>query len=362
MQYVPMNAYSAHVHRSPRNESMRVAIIGAGLAGLAAARSLQNNGINVTLFDKSRGPGGRMATRRVDELAFDHGAQYFTVRDDRFRRQVDSWLQEGVVQEWQGSIGTAKYGTVQEKHVSTSRYVGTPRMSAITRSMSVSLDIKFQTRIIESHFDGNLWEVTDENQITYNNYDALIITTPPAQALPFLGQSPNLKKEVEEIIMRPCWAVMASFKSSLPLPIDGLFVEASPLSWICRNNSKPGRPNSESWVLHGSPDWSSEHLEQNAEEVLPLLLTAFFEATGLEKIEPDYAKAHRWRYALAQNPLAQEHLWDGENQLAVCGDWCNKSRIEGAYLSGVAAAGRVAGLPTTLKEPDVNIQLSIPGL
>ena len=92
------------------------------------------------------------------------------------------------------------------------------------------------------------------------------------------------------------------------------------------------------------------------------MLTAFFEATGLEKIEPDYAKAHRWRYALAQNPLAQEHLWDGENQLAVCGDWCNSSRIEGAYLSGVAAAGRVAGLPTTLKEPDVNIQLSIPGL
>ena len=190
MQYVPMNAYSAHVHRSPRNESMRVAIIGAGLAGLAAARSLQNNGINVTLFDKSRGPGGRMATRRVDELAFDHGAQYFTVRDDRFRRQVDSWLQEGVVQEWQGSIGTAKYGTVQEKHVSTSRYVGTPRMSAITRSMSVSLDIKFQTRIIESHFDGNLWEVTDENQITYNNYDALIITTPPAQHSPFWANLP----------------------------------------------------------------------------------------------------------------------------------------------------------------------------
>jgi len=357
-----MQAYEAHVHRSPRNESMRVAIIGAGLAGLAAARSLQNNGINVTLFDKSRGPGGRMATRRVEDMAFDHGAQYFTVRDDRFQRQVHSWLQEGIAQEWQGSIGTVKDGTIQKKNVSTTRYVGVPRMSAITRSMSASLDIKFKTRIIDSHFDGHQWEITDENQMIYSNYDALIITTPPDQALPFLDRSPILKKEVASINMQPCWAVMASFSSPLPISIDGLFVEDSPLSWICRNNSKPERPRSESWVLHGSPEWSSNHLEKNADEILPLLLAAFFDAAGIETTKPDFAKAHRWRYALAENPSTQEHFWDESNRLAVCGDWCNGSRIEGAYLSGVAAAGRIAGLPDTLKETAPNIQLSIPGL
>ncbi|MBX2820986.1 MAG: FAD-dependent oxidoreductase [Rhodothermaceae bacterium] len=330
---------------------MRVAIIGAGVAGLAAARSLQNNGINVTLFDKSRGPGGRMATRRIDDLAFDHGAQYFTVRDDRFRRQVHLWLQEGIVKEWRGSIGSVKNGTVQKKSVSTVRYVGAPRMSAITRSMSARLDIKFKTRIIDSHFDGSHWEITDENQMTYGSYDALVITTPPTQALPFLDQSPALKREIECIIMQPCWAVMASFNRPLPLSSDGLFVEDSPLSWICRNNSKPGRPESESWVLHGSPEWSSDHLEKKPDEILPLLLTAFFEATGLKSVKPDFAKAHRWRYALAENPLTQEYFWDEENRLAVCGDWCNGSRIEGAYLSGVSAAGRLAGLPDALQKP-----------
>ena len=357
-----LQAYTAKVHRSPRSTPLNVAIIGAGMAGLSAAQSLQNNGLQVKLFDKSRGPGGRMATRRVDQFAFDHGAQYFTVRDARFRRQVNSWIEDGIVDTWAGTIGTADRGTLEKKEASPARFVGTPRMSAITRHMATNLDIAYKTRIEQAVYDDKKWTLFDTNRNNLGDYDALIVTTPPEQAIPFLQTSPTLESKVRKINMLPCWAVMAAFEEPLPIPFDGLFLQNNPLSWACRNSSKPGRPQYESWILHGSPEWSKAHLERDATEVLPQLLAAFAEATGIKLKRPIFSTAHRWRYALAETPSDNEHLWDEEKNLVVSGDWCNGSRVEGAYLSGVAAAGRVAGLPDTLPTMNLDVQLSIPGL
>ena len=358
-----MERYSAKTRKSPRSNPLHVAIIGAGMAGLAAARTLQSNGAQVKVFDKSRGPGGRMATRRVDKQAFDHGAQYFTVRDERFRRYVQSWIQDGHVQQWDGTIGTLEpEGNYTEKDISTIRYVGTPRMSSITRHMARDLDIRFKTRVHHAEFSEDQWHLADNEQHSLGAYDALIVTTPPLQALPLLQQSSTLQQHVEKVNMLPCWAVLASFDQVLEIPFDGLFVQESPLSWISRNSSKPERPEQESWILHASPEWSLAHLENDSNSVLDMLLSAFLTATGLADIKPMYSTAHRWRYALAEVPLKRECLWDADLKLAVSGDWCNGSRVEGAFLSGIAAAGRVAGLPDADTELSLDVQLSFPGL
>ena len=93
-----------------------VAVVGAGMSGLVAARALAESGYGVQLFDKARGPGGRMATRRGEDGLFDHGAQYFTARDPRFCARVDAWLQEGVVQAWDGRFGAAAAGEARIGH------------------------------------------------------------------------------------------------------------------------------------------------------------------------------------------------------------------------------------------------------
>ena len=359
---INMQSYNAKILKSPRSAPLQVAIIGAGIAGLSAARCLINNGAEVKLFEKSRGPGGRMATRRVDNFAFDHGAQYFTVRDERFHSQVSSWLQEGIVQQWQGKIGAVSKGIYEERTVSTARYVGAPRMSAVTRRMASGLDILYNTRILKTSYHAGHWHLNTENQEEFGRFDALVITTPPPQALPFLDSSPSLLEQIKQVNMQPCWAVMASFNTSLAIPFDGIFIKDNPLSWASRNNSKPGRPEAESWILHASPDWSTVHLESDADHILERLLSAFEEATGQEIPKPIFAKAHRWRYALAKNPIEVECLWDGEKNRAVCGDWCNNSRVEGAYLSGVAAAGRIAGIPDETPKTMQDVQLSFPGL
>ena len=359
---IHMEKYTAHVARPPGSRRQKIAIVGAGMSGITAGLYLQNNGYEVNLYEKSRGPGGRMATRRVDDLAFDHGAQYFTARHERFRHQVNAWVEAGAVKEWTGRIGVLDQGTIDSKPSTTRRYVGTPRMSALTRHMSASLDVAYNTRISNVTYADASWTLETESGQTTEAYDGLLITVPPEQALPFLSHSPDLHDQVRAVSMRPCWAVMLVYDTPLSIPLDGAFVHNSPLSWICRNGQKPERPPHETWVLHSSPDWAEQHLEMTREQVLPLLVHAFQEAVGEDLQAASFAKAHRWRYALAQNPLSTGCLWDPAKHLAVSGDWCNSSRVEGAYLSGLAAAGRFMGIPDSLSESIPAHQLSLPGL
>ncbi len=325
--------------------SFSTAIIGAGLSGLVAARSLADHSLKVDVFDKARGPGGRMATRRHGNYAFDHGAQYFTARDDRFRHYVRAWIDEGLVQRWEGRMAVAKDGQVTSKPGETDRYVGVPRMSALTRHLSTSLDIQYQTRVAHVERTDDCWRLLDDDGADLGTYDVVLVTTPPPQSAPLVAEASDLARQVEAVTMLPCWAVMTVFDEPLPLLYDGLFVHDAPVSWAARNSSKPGRGPQESWVLHGSPSWSIANLEADKEAIAAEMLAAFFDATGLEPVAPRFVQAHRWRYALAENPLDAGCLWNAELKMGVCGDWCRNSRVEGAFLSGMAAAGRVLDLP-----------------
>ena len=147
--------------------------------------------------------------------------------------------------------------------------------------------------------------------------------------------------------MAPCWAVLVHFPESPGVEWDASFSTVGPLGWLAKNSSKPERPavNGESWVLHASPTWSRAHLELEPEAVVPILMDAFFATTGARKVEPGFTTAHRWRFARTEKALGEACLWDEEKRLAVCGDWCLGEKIEAAFLSGSAAAGRINAIP-----------------
>ena len=152
--------------------------------------------------------------------------------------------------------------------------------------------------------------------------------------------------------MAPCWAVMAAFEKPLDLDYDAAFVDGSPLSWIARDASKPGRAAEETWVLHGSPTWSGARQDDAPETVAAALLDALREAAGVAVPEPSHLSAHRWLYAQSPAPRPEPCLVDLERRLVACGDWCGGPRVEGAWLSGDAAAEHVlsgiAAPPTDL--------------
>ena len=328
--------------------SDHIVVIGAGMAGLTAARQLVDAGHRVVVFEQSHVPGGRVATRHLRgvelprrgtvDLAFDHGAQYFTVRDARFAGTVGQWERQRLVAKWTGRIVSFDGEGWEEVAPGTDRYVGVPGMSAIGETLASGLDVRYGTRVTALARDGDRWVATASDGPALGAFDRAIVAVPAPQAVALLTAAPALAARAGAVCMKPCWTALAAFEEPAPSRFDAAFVSGSPLAWIARNQTKPGRGRTESWVLQATHDWSAAHLEDRPDTVGPFLIEAFETLVRGAMPRPFSLTAHRWRFALAEPPRFDGALRDDALRIAVCGDWCAGSRIEGAYLSGVAAA------------------------
>jgi hypothetical protein len=347
-----LRAYARRVQKPAGGERLRIAVIGAGLAGLAAARTLADQNHEVVVVEKSRGRGGRAATRRMQQTvggaaAVDHGAQYFTARDPRFARRVESWARRGAVAPWTARIGAWSGGAIMPAGDEHTRWVGAPGMSAVGRMLAEGLDVRLSTRVAPPVHDGVGWMLTAEADgdapgPALGRFDRVLVSAPAPQAAALLPASPELAACAAAVAMAPCWTVLLGFAAPLDLPWDGLFVNGSALGWAARDSSKPGR-HGEVWVLHGAPDFSRDHLDASPDAVVVALHDALAAVVGRSLPGILWQEAHRWLYARAEEPLGVGCLWDAARGIGACGDWCADGRIEGAWLSGEALAGRVLG-------------------
>ncbi|HYN38860.1 MAG TPA: FAD-dependent oxidoreductase [Rhodospirillales bacterium] len=322
----------------------RVAVIGAGVAGLACARLLTGYHCVVTVYDKGRAPGGRISTRREDGVAFDHGAQYFTARHPRFRRAVQTWRAAGLLARWAGRIVALDRDGAVAACDPAERWVPMPSTSALARSMADGLNVVVGQRLTEVERRPDGWWLIFASGERPGPFDRLLLTVPAPQAAPLLACAPALAAGVAAVAMPPCWAVCLAPEQSLPLPWDGAFVDDEQLSWICRNSSKPGRGRAEAWVLHASADWSQAHLDVEPAAMAVLLARRFADVTGTDPGDPLVLSAHRWRYARVARSLNEPCLYDAETGIGAAGDWCLGGRVEGAFLSGESLAMRVLGI------------------
>jgi len=321
-----------------------LAIIGAGIAGLTAARKCHDRGLSVTVFDKGRSPGGRISSRYTDlNLRFDHGAQYFTVTDQRFEQQVGKWIEQGWGAEWTGRIVQLDAGEITDTP-QQKRFVGVPTMSAIATGLARELTVLCKTTINRITHASPGWMLQDDAGVIHGPFDSLILAIPALQAASLLANHP-LGEDCKKFSMEPCWTVMVAFEDRLPVSYDGAFVEHSPLGWIARNSSKPGRNNElDHWVLQATPKWSEQNLEANPDQVIQDLLEAFAGSTGRKIPKTNLAIAHRWRYARGTATDRQRcFLQLPETRLTVIGDWLFDGRIEGAFLSGWEATEGATG-------------------
>lgn len=325
----------------------RVAVIGAGIAGLSCARTLAAADLPVRVFEKSRGPGGRSATRRLRGLHFDHGAQYFTARDACFTAQVEDWLRRGVARAWDGQLVALDHGRVlapEPRRLEARRYVGAPGMSALGRDLARDLDLRLGVRIASLQRSGECWQPCDEGGTPLGDFDAVLVAAPAPQSEALLQSVPALCARLREVRMAPCQAALVAFEKPPRLAEEvrfgGAFVNDSPLAWIARGASKPDRPDAECWTLHATPEWSLAELETAPERVVQELLGALEAALGEPLPEPVHRSAHRWRYALPTRPLEERSLYDAQTRTGACGDWCGGARLEAAFLSGRDLAQR----------------------
>jgi len=336
--------------------TLNIAIIGAGIAGITAARTLAKAGHHVHVFEKSRGAGGRMSTRDSHFGTFDHGAQYFTVRDPRFSLAIQAvpgttdicrpWSANAVrVLDPLGHVFEAAR-TTKDAH-----FVAKPGMNALVRHWAEPLGkaIRYNTQVnrLERGTKG-LWTVHagDKN---YTGFDHVLLAIPCIQAENLLKASAkdaaNAKwlKAMDAVDVAPCWTMMVAFpKATQPnLHIGPQWNAARSIhhriAWLARESSKPGRGKVERWTVQASSAWSAEHISDPEARVKAKLLRAFAELTGI-RAEPTYAEMHRWLYAKTVTPLGVSHQYNPANGLGTCGDWHLGHRVEDAFVSGLELA------------------------
>ena len=321
----------------------RIAIIGAGMAGISCAEALKQAGLSATLFEKSRGPGGRLATRRNEAgQCFDHGAQYITSRASPFTQWLDARRRDRSAAAWDPQLADA---SKQDHHP---WIVGKPAMNALLKPLSNALDLRTQTTIIGLQRELHHWRLLTENGALPERYDVVITTTPCPQARALLAVEPSLQSQLDGVVMAPCWALMISFSQPLPVDFDARRFDTGATAWLARQASRPGHAVDDNasprnaWVVHASADWSTAQLELEPAQAAALLQADLARVIGKPLPAVTFAQAHRWRYALTTQPLGKPFLAHGDNSLYVAGDWCLGARVECAYESGVAVARAVA--------------------
>ncbi|MEO9131478.1 MAG: NAD(P)-binding protein [Sphingomonas sp.] len=315
---------------------MKIGIVGAGMAGLACADALKHQDHDVTLFDKGRGPGGRISTRRVEtplgEASFDHGAQYFTARDPAFRRLVADWADRGLAARWQPAGAEA--------------WVGVPGMNAIVKTMADGHRAHGSSLVQGLARLDHGWQLLGDGLST-DAFDAIIVAVPAEQAATLLGSHDlGLARHALMARSQPCWTAM--FVLDAPLDTQRLVLrDQGVIGWAARNSAKPGRTGPETWVVQANGGWSSDAIEASPAWVEEQLLAALADALGIAIPVPIASLSHRWRYALSAG-IGGGPLWNPELRLGVCGDWLVGPRIESAWLSGRALARAVGEKPETV--------------
>jgi renalase len=338
-------------------EMVDVLVIGAGLAGLAAARDLQNSGRSVLVLEKSRGVGGRAATKRLDLnlegiVRADHGAQFFTARSERFQNLIAQLSDLGVVREWTRGFPKLGPNGLEQRDPGNPRFVCPSGMSSLGKSIRDGLEhetpihVEFAAPVVDIKRTSHGWTAILENGQERHG-KTLLVNVPEPQAFQMLEAhfSQERLEALSAVRFDPCWAVIAALETRPEPGWLGLEIDHPMLAWAALDHTKREANSPPVLVLHATSAWSLEHLEQSPETVLPLLLNAAQGLLGDWVGNRLGAVAHRWRYALPIVTVPGQFL--AQENIVACGDWCAPAggsaargtpRIETALESGWASA------------------------
>jgi renalase len=321
-------------------------IVGAGISGLLVANTLKLEGWTVTVLEKDRGVGGRMATRRLGEGTFDHGTQFFTVRSKRFAGLVEGWLRAGVATEWTRGFADADGRPNEDGHP---RYTGAEGMTSIPKYISRGLDVRTGERALRVDGGDEGWEIECESGLRAVG-NALVLAVPVPEALALIssgryGLPDGAMRQLEVVSYDPCLALMVLLDDSTGVPEPGgIQIKAEPLDWIGDNRLK-GISEAPAVTVHAGPEWSRVHFENDEAEVIDSMISLAGDRLGTD-LAPAVVSASlaRWRYSWVTNPHPEPCLVASETPpLLFCGDAFGQPKVEGAALSGLAAADHLLG-------------------
>jgi predicted NAD/FAD-dependent oxidoreductase len=329
------------------NDNQRSCIIvGAGISGLLAASTLKKEGWTVTVLDKGSSVGGRMATRRIGRGIFDNGAQFFTVRSERFSGLVEDWLEAGVAAEWTRGFADAAGRPNEDGYP---RYRGTEGMSSIPKHISRDLDVRTGEKAARVDETDDGWEVECESRLRVAG-NALVLAAPVPQAIKLASSGSyslpdGARRNLEAVSYDPCLALMILLADTTGVPEPGgMQIKDEPLDWIGDNRRK-GISEAPAVTVHAGPQWSRSHFEDDEAKIVDTMISLAGDHLGTD-LSPTIVETSlaRWRYSWVTNPHPEPCLVaSGSLPLLFCGDAFGQPKVEGAALSGLAAADHLLG-------------------
>ena len=324
---------------------MKIAIIGAGIAGLTVAKKLKDFS-DITIFEKSRGAGGRVCSRYAEPYVFDHGAQFFIAKTKKFNRFLEPMIHEGVIESWNANFVEIKKEKIISRRqwdLSHPHYVGLPTMSEIGRYLSKDLNLHLNTEVrIKRKKDQ--WQIFDIEGEDQGLFDWVISTAPSSQSASLLTTDYKFNKALLDRKMMGCFSLMLGFNESLDLDWEAALIKEADISWISVNSSKPGRKNDYTLLVHSTNLWAEENINEEKDKVIEHLMNETSKIIGKEVYDAVHIDIHRWKYANIKKQSINSPFIDKKNKLAACGDWFIKGRIESAFLSGFDLATELRNL------------------
>ncbi len=311
---------------------MRTVVVGAGIAGVVAARELQRSGAEVIVIDKGRSPGGRMATRRDGEARMDHGAQFFTVREDLFQRQVDDWRSHNLVHEWCHGFG---------EHDGHPRYVATQGMNSLVKDLASDIDVRCSVTATRIEQENGEWIIRTA-EIGDITGDSVIVTSPIPQTNALLSSSGVVvPTEITMCEYDPTIALLAVVdRSPQTLGAHGGLQDPDEMFSFIGDNARKGVSPLPALTFHANAQWSATHFEQPDEWLHEQLLAS--SARWLADVSIVSSQVKKWRYATPRQVWPNRFWCNDAGTLFLTGDAFGGPKIEGAYLSGYFAASALA--------------------
>ena len=319
-----------------------IAIIGAGIAGATLAQRMMNAGYDVSVFEKSRGTGGRLSSGRLDQLSADLGAPYIEANNTTF----SDWLSgQPEVTPWKPSISSFSDTSVVTDPaaltiVPNEVFLATPRQSALTRSMLSGAKLITSTHIgsVTPNKNGTLLYDLDAQELGL--FDKVVVTAPALQAATLLKAIPHFSQQAANVKTIPAWVSIILLEKPSGINADILAGGDTTLFRAIKDSAKPGRQSSENaeiWSLEATSQWSEANIETEKDSVGQQLIQAFLNLTGCT-LSIREQRVHRWLYCQHQSMLNHTFMWSTEHAIGACGDWLKNPGIEGAWLSANALA------------------------
>ena len=320
-----------------------VAVIGAGITGITLANLLQKK-CNLTVFEKSRGVGGRMATRRATPYQFNHGAQYFKIENKEFKDFLQPLILNKIIKPLEAShIEVLNKEVIKRTKIYNKQYfTAESKMNSVVKYLiNNNFSIKLLCKIEKILKENDNWFIVDSDKVSYGPYDWLFITIPPNQAIEILYNNFKFLDIIKKLKMRSCFSLMLGFDKIKEFDFDTALFLDEDVQWLSIRKKIIDDNEYNNLLINSSYNFAEQNINGSKDKISDYLIKIVSDILKCELNNYQHKALHFWKYAMSEKNNNLGSLLDEDLKVIVCGDWCMNGKVEGGFLSAKDAANKL---------------------